>query len=146
MPIIVYFYLWVHVDNNRIYSFFSVMLLGAIYLSLRVFLRSDPILIIFEESIQISLFLSMIILFMAQNLIDAFSLYLGGYVMGELFFLFYNWGNRQSEFVLGDQLVRDILVFGSFEIWMAWMLIELFKQWNKQRKIRIWRKRQINGE
>ncbi|MFV9510703.1 hypothetical protein ACMW72_05250 [Tepidibacillus sp. LV47] len=146
LPLIIYFYLWIYFDQNRIYSFTSTMFVGAIYFAVKNVLHMEPVFIIYDESLQISLFLTMIILFMAQNLLEAIQLYLGGTIAFELFFLYSNERHLVKEFILGEQMVRDILVFGLIEVWMTWMLFEHIKQWFKQRKIHIWRNKQINGE
>ncbi|WP_339062687.1 hypothetical protein [Tepidibacillus marianensis] len=86
MPAVLYFYLWVRYDQNRVYTFTSAMLIGAIYFALKVFFRSDPILLVFEESFQISLILSVVVFVVAQNLMDGVSLFIGGTLIGELFF------------------------------------------------------------
>lgn len=135
IPLIIYIYLLIGIEKDRVYLITATILIGSTYFLFKEMIRLDPILLFWEELYELSLFLVVIVMVVASKLKYRIALLIGGIQLGELLFSFSNKGYL-TVITLGNSNLRDVLWFSVIEIIMLYFLFKLIKSW-RNRKLTI---------
>lgn len=135
IPLIIYIYLLIGIEKDRVYLITATILIGSAYFLFKEMIRLDPILLFWEELYELSLFLVVIVMVVASKLKYRIALLIGGIQLGELLFSFSNKGYL-TVITLGNSNLRDVLWFSVIEIIMLYFLFKLIKSW-RNRKLTI---------
>ncbi|KXG43649.1 YphA family membrane protein [Tepidibacillus decaturensis] len=135
VPMVFYFYFWIKGDKaDKPYLFAATTLLGAIYFLFKELIRLDPILMLWNEQIEITFFLVMIVLFVSNKLVVRLALLIGGLLLGEIFYSFHH-RTHFPQIILGNALQRDILWLSLIQLYFFQHLMILVKNWVKDKQL-----------
>ncbi len=141
-PMVFYFWIWLKISSEeKLQLFASTILLSAIYFLIKELIRLDPILLFWEQNLEIAFILSIVIVTVSLQLTHRLILVFGSHVFGEFIFHFHH-RHFNYPLILGDGGFRDLLWLSVIDIMVLHLVLQWVVQKIKLKKpIKIWKTR-----